>query len=356
MLQSIQPGLGHKFIGNLLCSLLLSCSLNAQGLITQDKTEETSVLIELAGWQQGLLVRTPLAEQIDGNLSAKRFLRMVAYRNWVPLSSGKQTLCGLVGHTNVHSSGKEQDHNLRIIPDPNSQFLLDDALYRRKKDREGFANWHDCNGGLNNCMESEVTPAEAFRDSLGYKYFSALMDQPICVYGPWVSERLHNHRPEIHPSEVLWHRTEMGLRIMMFQDASCRYQHPYRFAWNQGYRGSRKEKTPWVLDSLVVEARLPIEMPEPGAVRNLKLQIRSIAPHLQVHDLPNEALWLSINNSEETCTITADAQLDLVKLGKTSISHDKSELLLDLEFVVFRKANEMGYMIVDILIDPEQNR
>jgi hypothetical protein len=37
-------------------------------------------------------------------------------------------------------------------------------------------------------------------------FHSPLLDQNVCVYGPWVAEVLHFHRPEIHPTEAIWWR------------------------------------------------------------------------------------------------------------------------------------------------------
>jgi hypothetical protein len=77
-------------------------------------------------------------------------------------------------------------------------------------------------GGDRSCLYGEVTPPPGFESwfcgGRGGDCRRHLLAAPrkappdlaepevACVYGPWVLERAHDLRPEIHPAEVVWVR------------------------------------------------------------------------------------------------------------------------------------------------------
>jgi hypothetical protein len=145
--------------------------------------------------------------------------------NWFPVDGYKHTLCGRVHHFEVYDGlAAEMDFNHFILPDADHRYILDDVF------TDGA---HDCAPGQNNCVETEVTPAEELRDNPFFNQdgTSALAGRDACFYGPWVTEFLHGDRPEIHPSEQIWWRAEevvLGVptdvrRMAVVQDRSERF-------------------------------------------------------------------------------------------------------------------------------------
>ena len=92
-------------------------------------------------------------------------------------------------------------------------------------------------------MEVEITPDEDFyknpwfprpKDAKWLKSvrgLSPLEGTTICTYGPWVYEKAHGNRPEIHPSELYWWREAASgsLFLMLLQDDSDRFDRPNNY-------------------------------------------------------------------------------------------------------------------------------
>lgn len=149
-----------------------------------------------------------------------------ALHGWRPFDGAKQSLCGKLHHFNFYNpwhSGDEADWNNYIIPNAKFQYLIDDA-----RPLAG-SSVHDCSPGSNNCMEAEVTPDDHFYRTWAFdseEEDSAFEGGQICTYGPWVGDGGHDFRPEIHPSEMYWHRSgdETGTtNMIVVQDDSNRF-------------------------------------------------------------------------------------------------------------------------------------
>ncbi len=322
-----------------------------QPSVVSDCSEVFLSKLTTAESQHHFLVRNTRASHIDSSLAAKRFSRYASFSNWIPLSAEKRVLCGLVGHQNVHKSGKEKDHNLRIIPNDSFQYLIKDAEYRREKDKEGFNNWHDCNGGLNNCMESEITPAADFIAAEGVQYFETVMDQQVCAYGPWVSEKLHNFRPEIHPSEVLWYPIDKGHRVMLFQDASRRYDRKHRFAWLDCEPAQARTKVPWVSDTLEVELELAFQLANNQDNLKFELIVRDIADALLL-DKRMKGLIL-VSRTKEGLSISTEGMDNQDVIRAESLSYcaegEMMKGLLKLSLRIHKIEERFAYLVVDVI-------
>jgi len=185
---------------------------------------------------QGVMGQDPVGFYI-ADYPAEKF-GILNINNWLPLSGYKETLCGELHHFNVYDgSGAEMDWNHFIIPSTGFEYLITDAL--PYKGGSGVwcvnDNWHDCDG-TDNCMEGELTPDQTFYENPWFPKSigdSNLEGREICVYGPWIRECVHGHRPEIHPAELTWWKEKWGdadlYWLMALQDDSNRFDDKNEF-------------------------------------------------------------------------------------------------------------------------------
>jgi hypothetical protein len=189
--------------------------------------EQAAELRRVFSDQFGVSGRDPVGHKIGPNAAGK--LAAILGPTWHPVDMYKHTLCGTLHHFEFFDGGgDEADWNNFIIPDANFAYLLDDV--RPIADPDEI---HNC-GAPANCMEAEITPDESFYEnpwftkSTGRSVRGGL---PICTYGPWVWDNGHGSRPEIHPSELYWWRSnfsppEADYILMVLQDDSNRFDRP----------------------------------------------------------------------------------------------------------------------------------
>jgi hypothetical protein len=176
-------------------------------------------------------------------------------RDWMPLggfsyqghSAPKRTLCGSFARYEFYESGlspSEHDWNIFIEPAPDEEFqsllgVSQSGPWLCPPPEQGYnfrcsrlsprvinklggilKGWHSkseapegrCRPGTGTAclIEAEITPPESLREraaangAFPKKEGSRLDGKKLCVYGPWVAEAVHFHRPEIHPSEAVW--------------------------------------------------------------------------------------------------------------------------------------------------------
>lgn len=152
--------------------------------------------------------------------------------DWVPQGVGKQTLCGTLADFGFYDGGgDEADWNSYIYPSQPFRFILDDVARRYGVTSE----WHRRTVLIGDqaskqlIVEGEITPDEGFYENPWFNKStasSALEGDELCTYGPWVSDTGHDMRPEIHPSELYWWRTESSARLLTLQDDSNRFDRP----------------------------------------------------------------------------------------------------------------------------------
>jgi hypothetical protein len=130
---------------------------------------------------------------------------------------------------NPFGSGDEADWNLFIRPNSAHTFIRDQTLSNADSDE-----LHRAADGVV-LVEAEVTPDESFYNN---PYFNAngrstLVGREIGVYGPWVTDRGHRLRPEIHPCELLGWQAVGSLStvsyLMIVQDDSNRFDRRNQF-------------------------------------------------------------------------------------------------------------------------------
>lgn len=208
----------------------------------------------------GASARDPVGHNI-GKRPARKF---ILYNNWYPLDVVKQTVCGTLSRYGFYNGlGKEADWNLFLIP--SEQF---GPLFEAARAHAHTGAPQDCpkNSGLDNCLEAEITPDSGFLEN---SYFPPQKEptpqpkqvgNPICAYGPWVGEKLHGFRPEIHPSEVVWWREVVGPGtehfFLLVQDASGRFDDEDDYG-----RESEPGGTPWAKAPRTPVLRVAFELP-----------------------------------------------------------------------------------------------
>ena len=235
--------------------------------------------IRVAARQMDVIGSTPNNHYI-GRYPAKKF----GTKNWYPKSSFKQTLIGNVSCFDIYKCNREADFNHYIEPNRNYRYLVANARPNKsswicdlsplgcaaKPTWKCFGGccddwgnhqlqWHDCNGGINNCIEAEITPDYNFRETPYFRQnnvSSTREGQDICVYGPWVTEYFHNHRPEIHPSELMWWKDNNQYTLIMLQDASSRFNKSNDFTKYNGMKPD--EDADWQPWANSVEGRFRI--------------------------------------------------------------------------------------------------
>jgi hypothetical protein len=244
----------------------------------------------------GVETRDPYTPGV-GWYSAGRFgfagLYLFPY-NWLPMSATKQTMCGRFERFDWNPLGKEQDWNLRIIPsvlfDPmfvdakqyasnQSDVWTCDPTPHEDRDRHqcGVNTGTQYGGELHNCFEAEVTPREDRFDNSWFsrdgvapdnKSCSTIVDDNLCVYGPYITEAVHGNRPEIHPLEAIWWRNRQGANLessagqdwtlLHVQDASGRYNTRSNFSPRPG--DDELDWAPWAESPRVVDFRIGVEV------------------------------------------------------------------------------------------------
>jgi hypothetical protein len=66
--------------------------------------------------------------------------------------------------------------------------------------------------GDNNCGAQEPTC-----------HASDWVGDTACVYGPWIMERIYRYRVEVHPVQLMWGRSDNGVRVFALGDRSQRF-------------------------------------------------------------------------------------------------------------------------------------
>jgi hypothetical protein len=269
------------------CALLLvvgSAALLACGRRETSPTEEAGVTrLRTAGpcdpiqREEWIRVRTaslgasgwdPNGHTIRGYPARKFFV----INNWYPMDDVKQTLCGKLHDFKFFDGlGSEADWNNYLIPTQSFVPLLEEGIASAKPGKV-----RDCGGGRDNCIETEITPVQSFFEN---PYFprdtekSPLEGTTICTYGPWVGEKLHGDRPEIHPSELIWWTNTVGGQpehfFLVVQDDSKRFHNAGRFDGPSDRPGWR----PWSGAPRSAVLRIAFEWTQSETPRTLYVQM-----------------------------------------------------------------------------------
>lgn len=268
--------------------LLQSCSLPKDIILdnssilecTQDEVQKFDFI---QSKQQGLNVWNPMHEDI-GYPSA--FYDGIRNYYWTPVNGKKIVACGIFKQFSIYdgnsgwpfgndSHDDEYDWNLSIIPSSDFSYIITHVYENNPSTKDWITVKH--NGKEYNAFQAEITPDETLFDNPWFpnrelKWNPPLepaewlqpdpiaLDQNVCVYGPWVMDDHHNHRPEIHPSEAIWWRKRLEGKdefyVFGIQDDSNRYDEPSGFEFNQDFGLGWR---PWAAPPIVTQIQIPFE-------------------------------------------------------------------------------------------------
>jgi hypothetical protein len=163
--------------------------------------------------------------------------------NWHPLRVPKQIMVGTIHSFGVHDWGTESDWNIHIAPSQDFESLITTGLERIYTNTD---EWMRTSDGRYT-IEAEITPPVYGRNNPWFNNITEktyLQNKQVGVYGPFVAERLHGYRPEIHPSEQIWWKENENTTVLLLvADASFRFDEMSDYS-EQGAIGDPK---PWSL-------------------------------------------------------------------------------------------------------------
>lgn len=225
----------------------------------------------------GNMINYPPAEKTYWNINGHQ-------NNWIPLSYQKQVCCGKLENFKTYDGkGDEMDWNFFIVPSEEFSFLIDKALpYKEETLLMSGNGWHKNDRGQYQ-MEAEITPDQSlYKNDFFPKIGSSKVSDPdislegkqVCFYGPWVREWFHHHRPEIHPSEMIWWRTSNGYYMMLIQDDSNRFDDKGDFDVGGGLLPSSWR--PWAAPPLTAEFKIAFEVKPSASDLPLKMDIEEV--------------------------------------------------------------------------------
>tara|TARA_R110000868_G_scaffold9349_10_gene46825 strand:+ start:3246 stop:4583 length:1338 start_codon:yes stop_codon:yes gene_type:complete len=204
--------------------------------------------------------------------------------NWIPLNDQKQVCCGKLENFKTYDGrGAEMDWNFFVLPNDEFSFLITEALpFREETVFMSDSGWHKNERGLFQ-LEAEVTPDQSLRQNVFFpRRTTVIIDtveslfgppriikrekksndpiiglegRELCFYGPWIREWFHHHRPEIHPSEMIWWRERKGYYMMLIQDDSNRFDDSGDFDLD----GSPSNWKPWAEPPLTAQFKIAFE-------------------------------------------------------------------------------------------------
>lgn len=137
-------------------------------------------------------------------------------RNWFPLSNRTQIACGTFFDYHTYGGSwcsNEMDWNINLRLGPYFTHLGQSGNRIRP-------------------VLAEVTPDESF---FANRWFpkdvtaSMLLNQTICVHGPWVRDEDHENKREIHPAQLIWWQGDAPAPnvkshvLLVVQDDSARF-------------------------------------------------------------------------------------------------------------------------------------
>jgi len=205
---------------------------------------------------------------------AEKFRGSVA-NAWYPQSPVKQTLCGTLEAYSFYDGGTEAfglggvalgdeaeaDWNLHVSPSAPFGFLFDEVARRHTQtDR-----WRGRQ------IEAEITPDEGYYENPWFSKTrgesddvvkSPLESHSLCAYGPWVGDKGHDFKPEIHPSELLWWRSGTSAYMLNMQDDSNRFDNRKDFDLDPTPPSSWRE---WAQFPRVARFDIAVSLSGPGA-------------------------------------------------------------------------------------------
>ena len=182
---------------------------------------------------------------------------------WFPADVVRRTVCGSDARWSYFWHGFSGDES-DLHPWFDGRKGFRDLLGEAGSALNGVVDAAECrevHGGTGTeaCLYGEVSPTAGFdawfcggrgatcRRQVNSTHTSApagfAAPQTLCMHGPFVLERVHGWRPEIHPAEVLWARGAAdrdAWMLALVPDTSERFDEPRHYD-----DGARRSSDPW---------------------------------------------------------------------------------------------------------------
>jgi hypothetical protein len=155
---------------------------------------------------------------------------------------------------NIDGTFEDYDFNMDILPLANYRNLISDGhkpelsslqAAKLRKDNIGLSN--PTGSFTNPCtqpftfIEAEIDARLSAKNALN-SLARGRIGKQIAVYGPWIYDIGHCHKPEIHPAEQIWWSENEGknrkYNMNIFSDSSKRF-------WWRDQMDSGTKKRPW---------------------------------------------------------------------------------------------------------------
>lgn len=277
----------------------------------------------------GNMINYPPAEKTYWNFSAGQ-------NNWIPLSYEKQVCCGRLENFKTYDGkGDEMDWNFFILPSDEFSFLITKALpYKEETTLMSSGGWHKNDRGQYQ-MEAEITPDQSlYKNNFFPKKGSGKVGDPdislegkqVCFYGPWVREWFHHHRPEIHPSEMIWWRTSNGYYMMLLQDDSNRFDDKTDFDTGGGLLPSSWK--PWAEPPLTAQFKIAFEVKPSASGLPQKMEIEEVYKRFVV--TKNDAQASADADNGSSHALVVDNKILLVVNEKQANDQDLGVKFVDI--------------------------
>lgn len=163
-------------------------------------------------------------EQFIGMAPAERSNRkLLQHHNdtWYPIDGFKRTVCGkLTKYFPFDGSiftDNDDDLNLNIVPSNDFRHLLTKATEignRRANKNSVFEH-----------IQAEIDVIDAPYKDYFYpsKRYAPPLNEKVCAYGPFVTDKGHSHKPEIHTAEQIWWKAGRTYLLSFMCDNSGRF-------------------------------------------------------------------------------------------------------------------------------------
>ena len=186
---------------------------------------------------------------------------------WFPVDGYKKTFCGIIDDYFVFDgkpapfSDNDDDMNLNLVPQPNSIFQtmlrnMWPIAGRKKADALGIPGNRQIIESISfGHVQAEIDVEDnTFKNHIyPGKNTAPKKTDYLCAFGPYVMDKDHGYKPEIHPAEQLWWKKANGRNAVYYLTAMCdvsdRFDDKHNFDTDDGQISFSK---PWAEQPLRV--------------------------------------------------------------------------------------------------------
>ena len=169
-------------------------------------TVQDNALIQQAFKQMDVMGTNFDGEKFIGVTAAERSGVVTTHNDvWFPIDGYKRTVCGNVINYFLYQGSSwtdsDDDLNLNIFPNDDFKPIFEQAteVANQRANKPGRTFTH---------IQCEIDVIDAPYKDFFYpdKPFAPKMNTNVCAFGPLVTDKDHEHKPEIHTAEQIWWR------------------------------------------------------------------------------------------------------------------------------------------------------